>query len=290
MASIIDSLSSSIKVSITSSMLQDLSRHLRLRLHQLQGEFGAVPQVQSCIDNFIPNGNGGGMSRTPCRSKNSCIWCTPQELAKERSNISNLLQEWGAEGLVLFVTLNLKFPQGLELGAKYQLLKNAWTLFIADSRVNKLRVQNGLKYVRVLEEVVSDGVWFPHFHLVMALKETPGFDAEELKRSLRQIWTAKAHKVGLIETLTAVQHISTFQLGTHLKLADYLVKHGRVGLYLDTDSVETSVEGMSPFHVFQLFVATGDADAGSLWSDFQFFSIGQRRISYSKAARVESIC
>jgi hypothetical protein len=116
----------------------------------------------------------------------------------------------------------------------------------------------------------------------------PDSDFEKLKQSLRQIWTAKAHKLGLVDTLTAVQYISNFQLGTHRKLADYLVKHGRVGLYLDTEAAETSVEGLTPFHVFQLFVATGDADAGKLWSDFQFFSIGQRRIAYSKAAKDES--
>lgn len=250
-----------------------------------QGELGAVPQVLSCVEDFVPNGQGGGKSRSPCHSKNSCLWCTPQELAKERATIAALVKAWSADSEVYFATFTLKLPKELELGAKYRFLKDAWALFVADSRVNKLRAHNELKYVRVLEEVVSDGVWFPHFHLVFSVKLGPDSDPEALKLSLRQLWTSKAHKLGLTETLSSVQNITPFVKGTHWKLADYLVKHGRVGLFLDTEAIETSTEGLTPFHVFQLFVATGDEGAARLWSDFQFFSLSQRRITYSNRAK-----
>lgn len=285
MASIIETLRSSIKVSITSWMLDDLSRDLRLKLYLAQGELGCVPQVQSCIDNFIPNGRGGGKSIRPCRSKNSCLWCTPQELAKHRTTVSELLEKWDSEGKVFLATFTLQFPRELDLGARYRNLKQVWQMFTGDSRFHKLRTQYGLKYVRILEEVVSQGVWFPHYHVVLSCKSAPSNDLQDVTRSLREIWTSKAHKVGLTSTLASVQTVSNYVSGTHWRLADYLVKHGRVGLYLDTESVDTEPEGLPPLQVFQLFVATGDADSGRLWDEFQFHSLRQHRITYSVGAR-----
>jgi len=281
--------SSSIKVSITSEMISQLARALRLRLYLTQMTESGLTQVQNCSGNYIPSMSEGklGKSIRPCHSKHACFLCTPQQFAREESNIASLLKTWSQQGLLVLLTLNLPFTEGMDLGARYSSLKRCWDGLMRDSRLQNLRAKNGIKYVRVLEERLIDGNWFPHFHVAILIQgvEPSQQNFQDFSAPLRLLWADKARKVGMPSTLSSVQDAQLFRPGTHYKLAHYLTENGRVGLHLDVESYDLQKGSFTPFEMFQIFVATGDADAKSHWEEFEFFSSGRHRFTYSVKAR-----
>lgn len=281
--------SSSIKVSITSEMVGQLARSLRLRLYMAQMTESGLTQVQSCVANYVPSKVEGklGKSIRPCHSRHACFLCTPQEFGKEESNISSLLKTWSQQGLVVLLTLNLPFRQEMDLGARYASLKKCWDGLMRDSRIQNLRTQNGIKYVRVLEERLIDGHWFPHYHVALLIQgvEPSAQNFQHFSAPIRLLWADKAKRIGMAHTLSSVQDAKQFVPGTHTKLARYLTENGRVGLHLDVESYDLQKGSFTPFGMFQIFVATGDADAKSRWEEFEFFSSGRHRFTYSAKAR-----
>jgi hypothetical protein len=158
---------------------------------------------------------------------------------------------------------------------------------MGDSRIHNLRVKHGLKYVRVLEERLIDGRWFPHYHVILLIQgvETSAESFQEHSTPLRSLWADKARKIGMNRTLSSVQDAKQFVSGTHNRLAGYLTENGRVGLRLEMDSYDLNRGSFTPFELFQIFVATGDVDARSHWEEFEFFSSGKHRFTYSVKAR-----
>lgn len=158
---------------------------------------------------------------------------------------------------------------------------------MGDSRIHGLRVKHGLKYVRVLEERLIDGRWFPHYHVILLIQgvETSSVSFQEHSTPLRVLWADKARKIGMKKTLSSVQDAKQFIDGSHNRLARYLTENGRVGLRLDVESYELNRGSFSPFELFQIYLATGDADAKSHWDEFEFFSSRLHRFTYSAKAR-----
>ena len=281
--------SSSIKVSITSEMKGLLARALRQKLYLAQMTESGLTQVQSCVAHYIPSKTEGklGKSIRPCHSKHACLLCTPQEFGKEEGKISSLLRVWSQQGMVIFLTFNLSFTAQMDLGSRYALLRQCWESLMGDSRMHNLRVRKGIKYVRVLEEKLIDGHWFPHYHVLLLIEGLQDSDQEFLDYSyqIRTLWAGKAKKHGLPTTLSSVQDARRFIKGTHYELANYLTTNGRVGLHLDATSYDLSRGSFTPIELFQIFVANGDADAKSHWEEFEFFSSGKQRFTYSLKAR-----
>jgi hypothetical protein len=284
-----ESPSSSIKVSITSEMKALLARALRQKLYLAQKTESGLTQVQSCVAHYIPSKTEGklGKSIRPCHSKHACLLCTPQEFGKEEAKISSLLNLWSQEGLVIFLTFNLPFTPEMDLGSRYSLLRQCWESLMGDSRMHNLRVRRGIKYVRVLEERLIEGHWFPHFHVALLIEGLQDSEQEFLDYSapIRSLWADKARKHGLPTTLSSVQDARRFIKGTHYELANYLTTNGRVGLHLDAATYDLSRGSFTPIELFQLFVGNGDADAKSHWEEFEFFSSGKQRFTYSVKAR-----
>lgn len=270
-------------------MVGQLARALRLRLYSAQLSESGLTQVQHCVANYLPSKMEGklGKSISPCHSKHACLLCTPQEFAREASNMSYLLKTWAEQGLVLLLTLNLPFSHASDLGARYKSLKDCWEALIGDSRIHNLRAKHGIKYVRVLEERLIDGKWFPHFHVILLIQgvEPSALNFQSYSDPLRLLWASKAQKLGISGTLSSVQDAKQFVNGTHYQLARYLTTNGRVGLHLDLDTYELAQGSFSPFELFQIYVATGDADAKNHWEEFEFFSSGKHRFTYSVKAR-----
>lgn len=289
MTSIANILSSSIKVSISASIARELARALRYRLFIAQGLLGAVPQVQSCVDNFVelPSEGRYGKSLTPCRSKHGCFLCTPQELAKERTSIGYLLWRWSDDSEVLVLTLNLNYPIEVGLEGRYKLLMDTWKALMQDSRIQRLRTSSNLKYVRVLEEVLSKGRWFPHLHVLIRVDSMEEYELDLLSDTLRHIWVKKAVKNGCIGTIGAVQHVERFKKGTHKELASYLTKNGEVDLFQDSATIDLLTENLTPFQTFQYGIANQSRRALELWEEFEVAVQGKHRVTYSAGARVD---
>ncbi len=280
---------SSIEVSITSEVNKLLARALREKLYLVQKTESLLTQVQSCAAHYIPATEPGrlGKSIRPCHSKNACFLCTPQEYAVVETRISSLLQLWANQGLVLFLTFNLPYPTEMDLGGRYDSLRMCWELLMKDSRIQRLRNKAGLKYIRVLEESSVAGSWFPHFHVILLIQDE--FNTREAfqvhSKQLRTLWTDKAKRIGFGGTLSSVQDSRAFIPGTHERLAGYLTMNGRVGLHLNVELADVHSGSYSPFELFQIYAATGDADAREKWEEFEFFSAGRHRFTYSVAAR-----
>ncbi len=281
--------SSSIKVSITSEMVGQLARALRLKLYLAQMTESGLTQVQHCAANYVPSTVEGklGKSVRPCHSRHACLLCTPQEFAREGGNMSTLLRNWEGQGLLILLTLNLPFSEAMDLGARYDGLRRCWEALMGDSRIQNMRVKNGIKYFRVLEERLIGGSWFPHFHVVLLIQGVESNDANLLAYSmpLRTLWAEKGRKLGFSATNSSVQDARLYVSGSHNRLANYLTENGRVGLNLDLDNYELEKGSFTPFELFQIYVATGDADAKNHWDDFEFFSSGKHRFTYSVKAR-----
>ena len=220
-----------------------------------------------------------GITRRSCNSRHDCPVCTSKSMAEKREDFILLMDAWvAAGGLVHSMTLTLRNSFLEPTRTKYEALSRTWTAMNRRRTFQSMKAEYGVEHVRVLEEVLTDEGWFPHYHLVWFFPS--GVSRGKVKtfmKSAKTYWTEAANSVWKLGADFGPQFDKPVTQSRSKTLAQYLFKHGFHDLTFDS-----AKEELSPFELVRDLLASGEADGWQFWQDFTLASEGMNRVRFSK--------
>ena len=220
-----------------------------------------------------------GITRRSCNSRHDCPVCTSKYMAEKREDFIRLMDSWVADGgLVHSMTLTIRNSFLEPSRAKYEALSRTWTAMNRRRPFQSLKSEFGAESVRVLEEVLTDEGWFPHYHLVWFFPS--GVTRAQVKTFMakaKTYWCEAANSAWKLGADLAPQFDKPVTLSRSKSFAQYLFKHGFHNLDFDPEKDE-----LSPFKLVRDLLATGEAHGWQYWQDFTHASEGMNRVRFSK--------
>jgi len=220
-----------------------------------------------------------GITRRSCNSRHDCPVCTSKYMAEKREDFMLLMDAWVADGgLVHSMTLTIRNSFLEPSRSKYEALSRTWTAMNRRRPFQALKAEFGAESVRVLEEVLTDEGWFPHYHLVWFFPS--GVTRAQVKTFMakaKTYWCEAANSAWKLGADYAPQFDKPVTLSRSKSFAQYLFKHGFHNL-----NVDPAKEELSPFELVRALLASGEADGWQYWQDFTSASEGMNRVRFSK--------
>ena len=220
-----------------------------------------------------------GITRRSCNSRHDCPVCTSKYMAEKREDFIRLMDSWVAGGgRVHSMTLTIRNSFLEPSRAKYEALSRTWTAMNKRRPFQALKAAFGAESVRVLEEVLTDEGWFPHYHLAWFFPDgVSGVQVKSFMAAAKTYWCEAANSVWKLGAEYAPQFDKPVTLSGSKSFAQYLFKHGFHNL-----NVDPAKEKLSPFELVRDLLASGDADGWQFWQDFTRASEGMNRVRFSK--------
>ena len=219
-----------------------------------------------------------GLTRRSCNSRHDCPVCTSKFMAEKREDFRLLMHHWVKDGgIVSLMSLNLRNRFLDPTWIKYNSLSATWTEMSKRYRFKQAKKSLGVHFVRVLEEVLTEDGWFPHFHVVWFFPKGTSSDAlGAFHKQVVEAWCEAANSKTPMGAEGNPQHISTVDQNSHVPLSNYLFKHAF------HDIKEKAHEKvLSPFNLVRILLASGYADGWEFWRDFSDASDGKTRVRFS---------
>lgn len=200
-------------------------------------------------------------------------------MAEKREDFIRLMDSWVADGgLVHSMTLTIRNSFLEPTRAKYEALSRTWAAMNRRRPFQSLKAECGAEVVRVLEEVLTDEGWFPHYHLAWFFPA--GVSRAKVRTFMAKVktyWCEAANSVWKLGADVAPQFDKPVTLSGSKSFAQYLFKHGFHKLDLDLYKDE-----FSPFELVRYLLVSGEADGWQFWQDFTLASEGMNRVRFSK--------
>jgi hypothetical protein len=137
------------------------------------------------------NGDGknvvvSGLQR--CGSPTACVVCSARIAQSRCETLGTIFDAYLGRGYrMMMLTLTVRHHKGQRLNHLLDAMNGAWEDLQGSGAFKKLRKENGLKIVRVLEVTWGANGWHPHFHIMMIFQgDVPTMQVE--KEQIEALW------------------------------------------------------------------------------------------------------
>jgi hypothetical protein len=264
-------------------------------------------RVAICLRRPIPGAPGVELWRDPkhaaahykqlqvCGSVWMCAVCGARISEVRRVELSAAIKAW--PGQVVFITLTLQHDAldpvsevlgGLQEAARKMRQARKWRdlerCYGAEFEVRG-KVRRRIGTIRALENTCGDNGHHPHQHILGFLRG--GVDVEAFTKELTELWLHAVAQVGRFASPKwgiRVEH-------TDAKIADYVAKWGKEPRWTAAHEMTKASSkaargaGWSMSGLLELYLMTGDAEAGRRWREFAQAFKGHNQLRWSPGLR-----
>ncbi len=216
-----------------------------------------------------------------CSNTNACVVCAGKHASNIQHQFRQTLESCVRGGsTVWLMTLDLGFGEGIPGRQRYRVLSRLFGQVLNQSPVKTMRRRWNIAYFKSVEEVLLNGVWTPHLHLVWVF--SPGTPVTAVSDFIDLI-SVKWRLLASMER-SARPHVRTiwsqeldYKRGV-ATLARYLTK----AFYWEQAKLGDKLHLVKPLDYAVHFANTADLDALDLWNSYEQASNGLHRFKFSK--------
>lgn len=225
-----------------------------------------------------------------CKNRQTCPWCTPPNLAEQRTKINaKAVHAIDMGGFVLGATFTLPKRNSRDLKYSYFVLLSQIARFRRLSA--PIEKQFGIREsFRTLEETYSEtNFWHPHVNYCWLIDFPMAMDAVlQLQESLLEAWLKSASNGGIRGVQIVAQKFNTYRSDTSVKkLSRYITKHSFFPSSTPEVAATGKYEGLQPWDVLNL-ARSGDDFWIKTWRSYEQAAKGKRRVVFYDNQRRQS--
>lgn len=228
------------------------------------------------------NGRFDHDKQIACKNRQSCPWCTPPNLAAQRTKIrAKGIHSIDMGGFALKADLTLPKRTAFDLAYSYKILREQMARY--RRKVRQVEIRWGIpESARMTEETYSQSSgWHPHVSWVWYLHEKLSEDSlNVLKSQLLQAWLDSADDGQIRGVQVVAQEFNSYYTDAAVKkLSEYVSKHSFYIESIPKPSSSGTFEKLQPWEILNL-ARTGDVSWIKVWHKFEKAMKGHRRIIY----------